>query len=188
MIESLTSRLVPGALVLDIGCGTGLQARELALSGCRVAAIDLDFDALSTARELSDPGASPPGFSAARAESLPFPDARFDAVVCLDVFHWAADAAAFRRLWDEAWRVLGRGGLFLVRTRDRDSSPSAVPLGGGRFRLESGAEWFLPARADLDALLFAVGGTWLAPPTAEERGDARDEVQGRATMLARKLA
>jgi SAM-dependent methyltransferase len=177
------SHLPPPALVLDIGCGTGHHAHELARTGYIVVAVDMDFDAVATGHELSESTASSgavetPYFLTARAEELPFPDATFDAVVCLDVLHWSANAAHFEGIWNEAWRTLRRGGLFQVRCLLRDALPSALPLVEGRYRLDTGAEWFLPDRVLLDTLLERLGGIWLLPPEAG--------AQGAATMTARK--
>jgi SAM-dependent methyltransferase len=185
-VESLLQAGVrPGSVVLDIGCGTGLQARELARTGFRVVATDSDGDALATGRELSELDAVRadsvlPSFLAVRAERLPLRGETFDAVLCFDVLHWSCDATVFNAVWDEAWRVLRPGGLFLVRCLMRDALPTAVPLGSGRFRLDSGAEWFLPDGALLDSVLARCGGKWLASPEAGAHGSA--------TMLARKPA
>jgi SAM-dependent methyltransferase len=178
---------MPQARVLDLGCGTGSQADVLSRAGYRVVAVDLDFDAVVTGQDVFRSGSdthSTLAFLAADAAHLPFPDAHFDAVVCLDVFHWAAGLAEFRALFLEAWRVLDRDGLFAVRCLFRDALPTAVALPDGRHLLSSGAHWFLPARADFDALLAAGGGEWVVPPASDlsEAGG-----QGAATMLARKI-
>lgn len=178
----LIDGLPPDSLVLDIGCGTGHHAHELARAGHRVVAVDVDFDAIATGRELGE-SVGRPGtarFLAARAEGLPFRATTFEAVVCLDVLHWSVGTAHFEAMWNEAWRVLKGEGLFHIRCLLRDALPSALPIEDGRYRLESGATWFLPARAQLEALLAQSGGIWLLPPAADAQGAAR--------MTARKPA
>lgn len=185
IIVSLSSLgVAPGALLLDMGCGTGTPARALARAGFRVTGVDADVDAVETARAWIDEeevgeDAARPAFLAARAEGLPFGDAVFDAVVCLDVFHWAAHEAAFRAAWDEAWRTLRPGGALAVRCLMREELPEAVPVPGtGRHRLSHGAEWFLPTRALLDDLLARGAGMWGEPPcSAGTPGSARFTVR-----------
>ena len=71
--------LTPGMRVLDVGCGPGRHAHELARRGIRVHGIDISqrFVDLATAAEV--PGAT---FARADARSLPF-HAEFDAAVSL---------------------------------------------------------------------------------------------------------
>jgi SAM-dependent methyltransferase len=165
-VDTLLRELSPDSVILDVGCGTGRHARELVASGGRVIAVDMDFDAVETGRELSetrDPEnqrthAVRPSFVAARAEALPFRRGVFDAVLCVDVLHWAPDAAGFEALCRAAWDALAPGGIFLARLLLVDRLPDAAPLKNGRHRLASGAEWFLPTERRVRELLALEGG------------------------------
>lgn len=91
------------ANVLDVGCSAGLITDEIATT-VRLA-IGIDEDVESIERAVSrDRGAH---FAVAAGESLPFPDERFNAVVCNHVYEHVADAA---RMMREIHRVLRPGG------------------------------------------------------------------------------
>jgi hypothetical protein len=122
-----------------------------------VVSLDSDPDAVSTARELNAHAAQ---WLVGRAEALPLMEGRFAGVICLDVLHWASDRENFEAMWRGAWNAVERGGVFLVRTLLVDSVAGAQAIGdgrGGRYRLASGAEWFLPRLADIEGLLAASG-------------------------------
>lgn len=99
--------------VLDLGCGTGALAQLVnnALPCARVTGVDISGAMVDRARERL--GGSVRLFRA-DAESLPFAEGSFDAVVMNDVLHHVPDAsrAAF-----EAWRVLGRDGVLVMGDR-----------------------------------------------------------------------
>ena len=79
-VAGLCERLPAGAAVLDLGCGCGVPiARDLAASGRTVTGIDLSGVQIARARRLV-PTAT---FQQADATTVGFPDATFDAVVCL---------------------------------------------------------------------------------------------------------
>jgi SAM-dependent methyltransferase len=71
--------IVPGARVLDVGCGTGRHARELATRGCLVHGIDISLRFIQIASDGAPIGAT---FERLDARSLRF-DGEFDAVICL---------------------------------------------------------------------------------------------------------
>jgi ubiquinone/menaquinone biosynthesis C-methylase UbiE len=80
----------PGASVLDLGCGTGEDAQELArLAGPngRVVGVDRSEMVIAQARERVPSTSLPVEFQVADAYDLPFPDATFDRCRADRVFH-----------------------------------------------------------------------------------------------------
>jgi SAM-dependent methyltransferase len=94
-----------GARLLDAGCGSGRTLDELARYG-RVSGVDLSPEAVAAAwRRGHD------DVQVARVEELPFPDAAFDVVTCLDVVEHTPDD---RATLAELRRVTRPGGLAVV--------------------------------------------------------------------------
>jgi len=78
LIEALP--LPPGSLVLDVGCGPGRHAHELARRGVRVVGVDLAARFVALAREGAPPGAA---FVRGDARALPVRPGSCDAVISL---------------------------------------------------------------------------------------------------------
>src|SRR5207248_4430286 len=71
----------PGLGVLDVGCGTGPVAITAARLGARVTGLDLTPELLEHARENARIAEIEVEWHQGDAESLPFPDGSFDAVM-----------------------------------------------------------------------------------------------------------
>ncbi|MGH3005777.1 MAG: class I SAM-dependent methyltransferase [Gaiellaceae bacterium] len=97
----------PGRRTLDLGCGEGRVARDLAALGHVVAAIDASSSMVAAARE-ADPGGE---YVVGDAASLPFGDAAFDLVVAYNSLMDVEDLDGAVR---EAGRVLAPGGRFCI--------------------------------------------------------------------------
>jgi ubiquinone/menaquinone biosynthesis C-methylase UbiE len=104
MLEALAPQ--PGERVLDVGCGTGVVARQAAprvAPGGRVSGLDLNAAMLAVAAEL-DPGVE---WIQGDAAAMPLPDAAFDVVACQAALMFVPDPAAALA---EMRRVLAPGG------------------------------------------------------------------------------
>jgi 2-polyprenyl-6-hydroxyphenyl methylase/3-demethylubiquinone-9 3-methyltransferase len=106
-----------GKRVLDLGCAGGFMAEALAQRGARVAGIDPAAEAIEAARAHASKSVLDIDYSVGVGEDLPYPDAYFDAVVCVDVLEHVQDLG---RVLAEVTRVLKPGGLFLFDTINRN--------------------------------------------------------------------
>ena len=112
----------PGERVLDLGCGPGYLAAEIASavgSGGCVHGIDTSDSMLAiAAARHHPPGAAPVDLGTGDALALPLPDGAVDAVVCTQVYEYVADMPAALA---EARRVLAPGGRIVILDTDWDS-------------------------------------------------------------------
>lgn len=84
-VEALSASVLPEGRALEIGCGTGINARLFAEAGYDVVAVDLSPTAIETAR--SHPASAGIRFEVLDVLSAPLPDGPFDVVVDRGVFH-----------------------------------------------------------------------------------------------------
>lgn len=115
--EKVSTSILPGVLagldlgtdVLELGPGPGRTTEQLLHLAPRLTALELDGAA---ARSLGD--RLPDGrltVVEGDATAMPFPDAAFDAVLCLTMLHHVPTAAAQDRILQESLRVLRPGGV-----------------------------------------------------------------------------
>ncbi|WP_232383855.1 methyltransferase domain-containing protein [Actinomadura violacea] len=104
----------PGALVADIGCGTGRAVAELTARGVRATGIDPDEQMIATARTRA-PGAD---LRVADARALPFRDAELAGYRADKVLHNLPDPGL---PLTEARRVLAPGGRIVLCGQDWDA-------------------------------------------------------------------
>ncbi|MCD2441035.1 bifunctional 2-polyprenyl-6-hydroxyphenol methylase/3-demethylubiquinol 3-O-methyltransferase UbiG [Agromyces sp. SYSU K20354] len=114
--EILDHRGVVGGRALDIGCGAGFIAEELAMAGFTVTGIDPSRVAIDTARAHAGEGGLDIEYRVGVGEELPFADAAFDLVFCCDVLEHVRD---LDRVIAETARVMRPGGLYLFDTINR---------------------------------------------------------------------
>jgi ubiquinone/menaquinone biosynthesis C-methylase UbiE len=104
--------LSPGKVLLDVGCGAGGPALRISVrTGCSVVGIDAHEQAIATAIALAaDRGlARIAEFRALDAtRPLPFPDATFDAVTCIDAVNHFPNRQAVLEEWRRVLKSKGR--------------------------------------------------------------------------------
>jgi tellurite methyltransferase len=165
--QLLKGRIAPGMRVLDAGCGGGRNLVWFLRSGYEVCGVDGNPEAVRQVRNLAAqlaPTLPPESFQVADVESIPFPDERFDVVVCSAVLHFARDEGHFDLMLDEMWRVLRPGGLFFARLASTIGLEGRVRLLEGRwFLVPDGSERFLVDAEMLRKATDRLGGIWLDP-------------------------
>ncbi|MEO0747355.1 MAG: bifunctional 2-polyprenyl-6-hydroxyphenol methylase/3-demethylubiquinol 3-O-methyltransferase UbiG [Pseudomonadota bacterium] len=107
-----------GKRVLDLGCAGGFMAEALTEKGAIVTGIDPAAQAIDAARVHAAQAGREIRYDVGVGEDLPYEDASFDAIVCVDVLEHVADLDQVLR---EVERVLVPGGRFLFDTINRNA-------------------------------------------------------------------
>ena len=127
----IAEQLGPGArTVLDVGCGAGFLANDLARYGHRVVGLDASPESLAVAAAHDPTGGV--HYELGDARALPHDDASFDVVCAMDFLEHVEEPA---RVIAEAARVLVPGGLLFFHTFDRNVWSWLVVI--------KGVEWFV---------------------------------------------
>jgi len=171
--------LSPGKRLLDVACGSGGPALRIATkTGCSVVGIDMHEDAVSTANSLAahDGLSDRAEFRVANAaEPLPFPDAFFDAITCIDAINHLPDRPRVLSDWA---RLLKPGGRLLFT----DPITVTGPLTNHEIAVRGSIGFFLFVPVDYDRTVIAQCGLRLLvcedvtanmAEMAERRGAAR---------------
>lgn len=149
--------LSPGKTLLDVGCGAGGPALRIAArTGCSVVGIDVHEQAVATANAL----ATQRGL-AKRAEfrpvdagaPLPFSDASFDAITCIDAINHLPDRL---RVIAE-WARLLKGGRLLFT----NATTVTGALTNAEIAVRSYAGFYLFVPYGYDERMIAQGGLQL---------------------------
>lgn len=91
-----------GERILDLGCGTGILARELMDKGCEVVGLDSSAEMVEAAKSI--------GVDARLIEGVEFESQRkFEAVISNAAIHWMPDKYLVVR---KVWQALKSGGRF----------------------------------------------------------------------------
>jgi SAM-dependent methyltransferase len=101
----------PGTACLDVGCGAGNYALDLAAKGLRAVGVDPSREMLRAASSKARRAGLHIQLVEARAERLPFSTGVFDLVIAVTTLEFAEDQATAAR---EMLRVLKPGGQVVV--------------------------------------------------------------------------
>lgn len=141
---------IKDAEVLDIGAGTGRLALELSNRGAKVTALDVSENMLAVLKR-KDAGRKIVT-AIGDAEDLPLDDAHFDIVIATFLIVHLKNPTRF---FDEVYRVLKDGGIFLV-TNINQKDPPVVSTQKGDIVIESYYHRPEKIREILESLAFGI--------------------------------
>lgn len=108
------ARLSRGKRVVDLGCGSGYGAAEMAKTAESVSAVDVSAETIAEARLLYP--VENLRFESANLEQLPFADGSFQLGVCFEVIEHIEN---FRAMLAEARRVISENGQLIISTPNK---------------------------------------------------------------------
>jgi SAM-dependent methyltransferase len=114
----------PGPDVLDVGCGTGIAARQFRAAGCRVLGVDPDERMVDLARQTGVEA------EVAAFEAWDPAGRTFDAVIAGQAWHWVEPVAGAT----QAARVLRPGGRLAVFWNAFQPPPDLTEAFGAVYR------------------------------------------------------
>jgi SAM-dependent methyltransferase len=150
--------LSAGKKLLDVGCGAGGPAlRIAAATGCSVVGVDVHPQSIAAAGSLaaqSDLGERAEFQIADASGPLPFPDASFDAITCIDAINHLPNR---ERVVAEWTRLLNVGGRLLFT----DATVVTGPLTNAEIAVRSTAGFYLFVPHGYDERVIAQSGLQL---------------------------
>ena len=165
--QLLKGRLQPGMAILDAGCGAGRNLVYFLRHGFKVYGVDQAPDAITQIRSLAGqlaPDHNNDMFRVEGIDQMSFGDASFDVVISSAVLHFALHEAHWHAMVNEMWRVLKPGGIFFARLSSTVGIEDQLQsLGGRRYRLPRGHDWFLVDYDMLNEKTIELDGEWLEP-------------------------
>jgi SAM-dependent methyltransferase len=183
------------ARVLEIGCGSGGPALQLARStGCELVGVDVHEDGVANATRMAREAGLDARASFVHADAsevLPFASGSFDALLCVDAVNHLRDRA---RVFGEWARVLAPGGRVVFT----DPITVTGPLTNAEIAIRASIGYFLfvppgederllreaglrpLAVEDATENMAAVAERWLA--ARAERAEALREIEGEQTF------
>jgi len=106
-----TLKTKKGEHILDVGCGTGFFARNVAKNGAKVVALDMSENMLKVAKEIARKENLKIKFVKGNAEKLPFKNSSFDKLIAVDLIQHLNEPKEFIK---EASRVVKKGGKIVL--------------------------------------------------------------------------
>lgn len=113
-------RVLPGASVLDAGCGTGRYAIELARRGYVVDGIDLSPELVDVARRSMVPRLGSVSFAV--GDLLRLKTGQYDAILCRGVLNDVLTDAAREAIFDRFAQALRAEGVLILDVREWEAS------------------------------------------------------------------
>ena len=121
MVAWLVERgVLPGAELLDAGCGTGRHAAELARRGYVVHGIDLSPELIEVARQASEGERVSVSFAIGDIKMLP--THRFNAILCRGVLNDVVEDQDRNAVFAAFARALRPGGVLILDVREWEAS------------------------------------------------------------------
>lgn len=166
--------LSAGKILLDVACGAGGPAlRIAAVTGCTLTGVDVHQQAISAARSLASQRGleSSVDFRVVSADKqLPFPEAGFDAITCIDAINHLPERPRVLADWA---RLLKPGGRLLF------TDPTVVtgPLTNAEVAVRSSSGFYLFVPRGYDERIIAECG--LRVVACEDRTSNMAEIAGR---------
>ena len=177
--------LSTGKKLLDVACGSGGPTlRIAATTGCSVVGIDLNEHAISTAKSLASQRnlKERAEFRVVNAsQPLPFADASFDAITCIDAINHLPDRPSVIAKWA---RLLKPGGRLLFT----DTAIITGPLTSEEIAVRSSAGFFLFVPRDYDKDVIVRSGLHLLVCKDVTSNMAEVAAKRRAAREARSAA
>jgi ubiquinone/menaquinone biosynthesis C-methylase UbiE len=149
--QILKDRYLPGAKILDAGCGNGRNLKWFYQSDFEIHGTDNDAEALLRCKELYP--TQKENFIQTNIDQMSYETNSFDHAICNAVLHFAKDLSHFYKMFEELLRILKPQGSLLIRIASNFGIESQVKLvSESVYKLPDGSTRFLLTQEILESI------------------------------------